>query len=426
MREEFVLFIWKYQYFNRKKLATTTSEKLDVITIGRENKNTGPDFFNAQIVIDNQKWAGTVELHVKASDWYIHGHENDVNYDNVILHVVWENDVPVYRKNNTIIPTLELKNIVDSDLVVNYRTLFSNKIKWINCEATIASVDKFTKDNWLERLYIERLEQKARSIVVLAKQSNNDWEEVLYKLLLKNFGLKVNAAAFVAISNVLEYSIIRKECHSLERLEALLFGSAGLLDRPIENAYFKKLEKEYKHLAIKYKLLTSTMNVAFFRLRPNNFPTIRLAQFARLYHKNKSLFSKLITTKDLNYIYELLSVTVSEFWSTHYTFESSSKKSQKKLSKKFIDLLLINTIIPLQFVYQKYIGKPDNALIFKMIRTIPSEDNTIIQTFGELNIGSDSALSSQALLQLKKEYCDKKNCLKCAIGNKILTNIRKC
>lgn len=423
MREDFISYLWKFQYFNKKQLCTTKSGNLEIIFIGQENNNTGPDFFNAQVIIENQKWAGNVELHVNASDWYVHGHENDVNYDSVILHVVWENDVPVYRKDNTLVPTLELKNIVDSEIMNKYSELFATSRKWINCETKIATVDKFIVDKWLERLLIERLEQKSKFILELLMQSNNDWEAVLYKLLLKNFGLKVNNEAFFTLSNAVDFSIIRKEQDSLVGLEALLFGSAGLLENSIEEAYFKELKEEYNYLTAKHKLSKSTIAVEFFRLRPTNFPTIRLAQFASLYYTHQTLFSKLMNAQDLKSIYELFGLAASNYWTTHYTFEANSKKSKKKLSTAFVDLLLINTIIPLKYIYQNHIGKPNDELIISMISDIKSEKNNVIDKFSSLKITSDSAFNSQALLQLKNEYCDKKKCLQCAIGNRIVSTI---
>jgi len=424
MREEFISYLWKFQQFNTQKLTTADAAKeLEIITVGQENRNAGPDFFNAQVIINNQKWAGTVELHVNASDWYVHGHEKDANYDNVILHVVWENDAPVYRKDNTLIPSLELKNIVNQSIIANYKKLFSTSEKWINCEDSIADIDDFTRNNWLERIYIERLEQKSTFVLQLLEQSKNDWEAVLFKLLLKNFGLKVNGDAFFVLSNTINFSILRKEQYSLTFLEALLFGCAGLLESTIEDAYFETLEKEFNYLKVKHKLSITSIPVQFFRLRPANFPTIRLAQFASLYHKYQTLFSTLMNVKDLKSIYTIFEVSASEFWNTHYTFEATSKHSKKKLSKSFIDLLLINTIIPLKFVYQNYIGKPNDDLIISMMNKIKPEKNSIINKFSTLKMESVSAFSSQALLQLKNEYCNKQRCLQCAIGNQILSAI---
>ncbi len=420
MREDLVSFLWKFQYFNKIGLTTTKPDELFIISVGQENYNAGPDFFNARISIGHQKWAGNIEIHVKASDWYIHGHEQDPNYENVILHVVWENDMPIYRNDNTLISTLELKNRVSTNVVVNYRKLLDSQKKWINCENNIGGIDDFTLHNWLERLYIERLEQKSVLISKLLEQSNNDWETVLFKLLLKNFGLKVNGDAFFSLSNTINFSIIRKEQYKLYRLEALLFGMAGLLDNTIEHPYVKYLTKEFNYLKSKYKLVPMITSVQFFRLRPNNFPTIRLAQMASLLNQHPSLFSKLISFENLSDVYDLFNVATDTFWDTHYTFEATSKHRKKRLSKSFIDLLLINTIIPLKFMYQHHVGRPNNELIIGLMNEISSEKNSIVAQFLRLKIQSDSAARSQALLQLKKEYCNKQRCLQCVIGKNLL------
>ena len=422
MKEDLISFLWKFQYFNRVALTTTKCEELLIISVGQENHNTGPDFFNAQISIDNQKWAGNVEIHVNASDWYAHGHEQDVNYENIILHVVWENDIPVFRPDNTIIPTLELKNKVTPRVLINHQKLIGAKKKWISCEKSIGSIDDFTLNNWLERLYFERLEQKSALITKLLEQSNNDWETVLFKLLLKNFGLKVNGDSFFSLSNTIDFSIVRKERDNLNGIEALLFGMAGLLNTSTESTYAAYLKKEFAYLKAKYILTPAVTSVQFFRLRPNNFPTIRLSQLANLYHLQKSLFSKLICFENLKDIYDLFDVVASEFWDTHYTFETTSKYRKKRLSRAFIDLLLINTIIPLKFMYQHHIGRPNNELILDLMNEICSEKNSTITQFLRLKIKSDSAAKSQGLLQLKNEYCDKQRCLRCVIGKNLLMN----
>ena len=424
MREDFISYLWKFQYFDKKQLSTTKSDHLEIISIGQENLNTGPDFFNAQVIIENQKWAGNVELHVNASDWYVHGHENDVNYDNVILHVVWENDVPVYRKDNTLVPTLELKSIVDSEIMNKYSALFTTSRKWINCETSIATVDKFIVDNWLERLYIERLEQKSKFILELLTQSNNDWEAVLFKLLAKNFGLKVNADAFFDFANSIDFSIVRKQQHDLESLEALFFGRANLLKDTIEDSYYLHLQEKYNYIKIKYNLSDNLgVPFQFFRLRPNNFPTIRLAQLSALYHQHQNLFSKLMSMTHLKDFYALFNVSISEYWKTHYSFTSVSKKGTKKIAKGFVDLLLINTIIPLKFLYLKQLDKLNEEELLSMIREIKSEKNSIIEKFDTLKINSKNALESQALIQLKNEYCSKQKCLRCNIGNYIIYSL---
>ena len=374
MREDFLHYIWKYKLLNLGELKTTQNEKVQLLKSGEQNHNTGPDFFNAQIIIEDQRWAGNVEIHVKSSDWYVHGHEKDLNYDSIILHVVWEHDIDVYTKENFVVPTLELNKHLDKNILNNYQKIFSKSQKWINCENVISSVDPFIIENWLERLYIERLEQKSELIQQMLVASKNDWEAVLVKLLFKNFGLKVNGDAFLNLINSMDFSIIRKEKQSLERLEALLFGQAGLLNDDIQEAYYQALKMEFNYLIKKYNLQTNLKSqFQFFRLRPNNFPTIRIAQLAALLNQHQYLFSKIITTTQLNDYYELFNVSVSSFWKTHYSFSSTSKMSGKRLTKSFIDLLLINTIVPLKFIYLKQINKLNEQEILEMVRQIKPE-----------------------------------------------------
>lgn len=423
MREDFIAYLWKHQYFQKNGLYTSKGLTLQILKAGEENTNAGPDFFNAQVIIDGQKWAGNVELHVKSSDWYVHGHETDTNYDNVILHVVWEDDAPVFRKNQSSIATLELSKYIDRTLLNNYRKLFSRKQKWVNCENEINVVDRFLLNAWLERLYFERLDDKTRLISELLRQSNNDWEAVLFQLLTRNFGLKVNGGAFFELAKNLDFSVIRKEANDLNQLEALFFGQVGLLHEEIEDSYFNLLKGIYNYQLKKYKLKpTNILSVEFFRLRPYNFPTIRLAQLACLYHHYQNLFSKIIETKNLATFYELFDVAASSFWDTHYTFEAASNKGTKRLTNSFIDLLLINTIIPIKFIYQKSLGKSNEEEILNLIEAIKSEKNAVIDKFAQLGIQSNSAITSQSLVQLKNEYCKKQRCLHCQIGTNILRN----
>jgi hypothetical protein len=282
-------------------------------------------------------------------------------------------------------------------------------------------VDNFVLENWLERLYFERLERKALHIEQLLATSKNDWESVLFKMLAKNFGLKVNGDAFLSIANSLDFSVIRKVKSNQTNLEALLFGQAGLLNNEVQEAYFIALEKQYVYLKQKFKLSnTQVFPVQFFRLRPPNFPTIRLSQLANVYHNHHNLFSKIIETNVLNDFYEMFDIPTSPFWQTHFTFNKISKKSDKKLSKAFIDLLLVNTIIPIKFSYAKHQGKNIDENIITLIQQINSEKNSIINKFDTLKKVSSSALQSQSLIQLKTEYCDKNKCLQCAIGNALI------
>ena len=426
MQEDFLHYLWKHKKIDITNLKTINGETISIVSVGQHNLNAGPDFFATQLKIDNQLWAGNVEIHVKSSDWFVHNHETDIAYDNVILHVVWEHDTDIFRKDSTTIPTLELKGVVSKEALQNYQKLFSKTQKWINCENDFAAVDDFVIQNWLERLYFERLERKSLDIEKLLKASSNNWEEVLFKMLTKNFGLKVNGLAFYSISNSFDFSVVRKQQSKQLSLEALFFGQAGLLDDDIQEIYYLELSKEYRFLKQKFNLSNKSVTpLQFFRLRPPNFPTIRISQLAMLYNKQQNLFSKIMDTKSIEKLYKLFTVTTSVFWETHFTFNKTSTHSKKAITKSFIDLLLINTIIPLKFSYAKQQGKVIDDDIVAIIQSITSEKNSIVEKFNTLKSVSKTGLQSQALLQLKNEYCDKNKCLQCAIGNRLLGGTKR-
>ncbi len=421
MKEKFLYYIWQYKLFNLVNLKTLSGEKITILNSGVHNKNSGPDFLNVKLEIGNLLWFGNIEIHVKSSDWYVHHHENNANYDSVILHVVYENDVEIFAKNNKLLPTLELKKYINKDLLEKYEKIFSKEARWIPCEKQLKVVDSFTLQNWFERLYLERLENKSVFITQLLDASNNDFEAVLFQLLAKNFGLKVNGSAFFNLSNSFHFSILRKTCSDESKLSALLFGQAGFLEKEIEDEYYLKLKKEYQYLKHKYKLksLTNT-TFQFFRMRPDNFPTIRLAQLTALYHKTLALFSKLMKESTLEGFYTIFSIDVHTFWKNHYTFEKESKITHKRLTKSFVELLIINTIIPLKFVYLKRKGKLQEDELLNLMDLIKPEKNATISQFEKLKINVKSAFDTQALLQLKNNYCLEKKCLNCAIGNYLL------
>ena len=421
MQEDFLHYLWQYKKFELHNLKTVYGEDLVIKSVGSHNQNAGPDFFNAQLFIGQQLWAGNVEIHLKSSDWFVHHHESDKAYDNVILHIVWEYDAPVFRKDNTEIPTLELKGKVSATTLANYKRLFTKTSKWINCEKDFSDIDNFLLDNWLERLYIERLERKSKELEELLLQSNNNWEAVLFKLLAKNFGLKINNESFLSIANSVNFSVVRKVSQKTQDIEALFFGQSGLINKEVEDTYFKQLKKDYLFLKNKFQLSNEgVLPLQFFRLRPSNFPTIRLSQLANLYASHQQLFSKLMGASSTKDVYNILNVKASVFWETHYTFEKTSKRSVKKLSKSFINLLIINTIVPLKFSYTKHQGNEINEKLLKLINELPSENNSIIEKFNSLQQVSNTALQSQSLLQLKNEYCNKNKCLQCAIGSSLI------
>jgi hypothetical protein len=420
MKEDFLHYVWNYKKFDFSNLKTTQGEAVTLLNSGFYSQLAGPDFFNAQIIIGTQKWAGNVEIHIKSSDWYLHNHEKDENYDSVILHVVWENDTPIFRKDNSEIPVLEIKHYVAREELIKYQSLLTPK-SWIFCENQLREVNQFTIKNWQERLFFERLERKSQPIDYLLQETENDWEAVLFSMLAKNFGLNTNGDSFLKIAKSITFSIIRKEALEVMYLEALLFGQADMIPNTIEDNYPKELKSWYDYIALKYKLVKPVIQpVQFFKHRPDNFPTIRLAQLAMIYHVHRNLFSKIIEAKSVKDIYQIFNLSVSDYWKTHYNFDKESPKKNKALTNSFVDLLIINTIIPIQFAYNKSIGKESSENLIELISTIPAEKNSIIEKFACFGVKSKSAFETQSLLQLKNEYCNHKKCLQCGIGIELL------
>lgn len=423
MKEDFLSFLWKFQKFNVLNFFTSAGESIQVLNPGSHNvNNSGPDFFNALLVIGSQKWAGNIEIHVKSSDWFVHQHQNDSNYDNVILHVVWEDDVEVFRKDNSVIPSVSLQQFVSSEVLKQYQYFFSdsNKMK-LNCEGQLSDISNFIWSNWLDRLYFERLETKSVVIQDLLKELNNNWEAVCFCLLAKGFGGNSNGADFLEVAKSIPFKLIQKET-SVFVLEALLMGQSNLLNQELEDEYYNKLKKEYQYLKHKYQLKTLLgVQMQFFKLRPPNFPTIRLAQLAMCYASNHNFFNNLIVFNATKKIHEVFRIQTSKYWEEHFTFGKTSARRVKKLTPMFIDLLLINTVIPLRFIYDKHKSKENQEIILDLITSITSEKNNIATYFKKLKIPQKSALQTQAQLQLKKEYCDKNKCLQCAIGYQLMS-----
>jgi hypothetical protein len=420
MKEDFLHYLWKFKKFDVLNLKTCNNEEITINNVGQYLELAGPDFFNAQITIGDQKWAGNVEVHLKSSDWYVHHHERDVAYENVILHVVWEHDTEIFRQNNTEIPVLELKKYVDTTTITNYKSLMTPK-SWIFCEKQLQEIPQFTIQNWQERLFFERLERKSKPIFDLLEKTNHDWEAVLFCFLAKNFGLNTNGEIFMKIAQSIPFSIIRKESFEVENLEALLLGTAGLLELDKEDNYYKDLKFRYFYLLHKYQIEKEPIEpVQFFKHRPDNFPTIRLSQLANLYHSQQNLFSKISSLKSLPAIYDLLQINASDYWQNHYQFDKESPKKKKPLSKSFIDLIVINTLIPLQFAYAKSQGKEPSEDLIQLLDQVTPEKNAILDKFASFGLKSKNAFETQSLLQLKNEYCNKIRCLECAIGMELL------
>lgn len=420
MREDFLHYLWQFKKFDTTALKTVQGDGVQLLNVGQYLQQTGPDFFNAQVVIGGQHWAGNVEIHIKSSDWYLHCHETDPNYDNVVLHVVWEHDTEVLYKNGAEIPVLELRHYTSGELITKYKELRSAKT-WINCEKQIRDTDSFTLANWKERLFFERLERKSQPISFLVEETAGDWEAVLFCFLAKNFGLNTNGEAFFELAKSLPFGVVRKEAFELQNLEALLFGRAGLLDEDFEEVYPKTLKQQYDYAIHKYQLKPFHFTpLEFFRHRPDNFPTIRLAQLAAVYSVHQNLFSKIVQANTLVDIYTLFSVQVSPYWHSHYRFDKESVSKRKPLSASFINLLIINTIVPLKFAYARSLGKDNTDALVALLQDVAAEKNAVIDKFKFYKVEVASAYDSQALLQLKNEYCNHQRCLQCAIGLTLL------
>ncbi|WP_209406210.1 DUF2851 family protein [Pseudozobellia sp. WGM2] len=423
MREDLLHFIWKYKKLAVENLFTAEGERVELLNVGTHNHLAGPDFFNARIKIDGQLWAGNVEIHLKSSDWFAHGHEKDPNYNNVILHVVWEHDIDIFCSNNVRLPCLELNKYIPKNILSGYESLFDKRnVSFINCEKTIAQTNVFSLKNWLERLYFERLEKKSEYVHDLLQESNNDWEQVLFKLLLRNFGSKINGQAFMTLGNALPFKTVRKMSSKAFRLESVFLGMSHLLtSNDIVDDYYIQLKNEYIHQRLKYSLDSQgVLKPDFFKLRPANFPTVRLSQLANLYAMHDSLFEKIIAASTIDKLYDIFEVNASTYWSNHFTFGKVSKNSMKRLTKKFVDLLIINTILPLKFCHARAIGKDVNDSIIEIIKKLSPELNSIISNFKRQGVSVSNSMDSQSLLQLYNLYCSKNRCLQCRIGASLL------
>jgi len=421
MKEDFLHFVWRTRRFDWQNLQTTDGTSIEILHFGEYNTNAGPDFLNARIRIGETLWAGQVEMHLRASDWEKHSHSTDPAFDNVILHVVLDEDVAIRRKNGNSLPCLELRKHIPTQLSKKYLKLL-NSAHWIPCQHQFHEVAEITRNVWLERLTVERLAQKTEAVESVLHKNQNNWEETFYQLLARNFGTKVNAEPFSWLAESLPLTILGKHKNSLFQIEALVFGQSGLLDNIFEEDYPKRLQREYTFLQKKYQLKPiSGVAWKFSRLRPANLPTVRLAQFAKLIFQSSNLFSKILESSTIEEIEQLFDVQLEGYWLTHYTFGKTSAKRQKSLGQQTMQLLIINTIAPFLFLYGKRKSEScyqDKAL--QLLEMLPPESNRIIRGWKALGVEPDSAYRTQALLQLKNEYCTAKRCLDCAIGNAVL------
>jgi len=420
VREDFLYHVWKFQKYDPEGLKTSEGESLKVFHPGIQNGLEGPDFFNAKVQIGDQLWAGNVEMHLKTMDWYAHGHETDPAYDNVILHVVWEHNTNVYRQNNTLIPTLVMSDRIDKALIKSYEDLVEKDHLKINCEKDFRNFSNFQIEHWLERLFFERLERKSTLILSLLEKTAGNWDAVLFIMLARSFGSRVNAEAFMAMALSIDFKIVQKLGSNQFALEALFLGQAGLIKNT--DIYGMKLEKEYAYLKHKFSLENEFIeSPRFFRLRPDNFPSIRLAQLAAFYSQKERIFQHLMEAKDIESIRNLFRMNISEYWKHHYNFGKTHAAKNKNLSASFVELITINCIVPLKHCYFQYSGGKDEQIVQNLISEIKPEKNSIVNLFNQLRPKTaNTAMDSQALLQLKNNYCDLNKCLQCELGASLL------
>jgi len=421
MKEEILQFIWEHGLFIRQGIKTTDGRTIEIISTGQPNSDSGPDFFNARIKIENTTWAGNIEIHQKSSHWYHHKHDSDRAYENVILHVVEQHDRPVLVKNHEL-PTLEIK--YPQSILENYEQLLKSE-RWIACEDRLAEVDPFILRFWFSSLMIERLQSKTNDILKILEQNKNNWNETFYQLLARNFGMKTNSLPFELLAKSIPLNILSKHKNDLFQIEALLFGQAGLLNETLlGDDYFLSLREEYSFLYKKYGLSGMESHLwRFMRLRPINFPTIRIAQMAMLIHNSSALFSRILETENLDELRELFDVSASEYWDTHYRFNKISDENRpKKMGETAFNNLVINTIVPILFVYgDQHLNQSLKDRALMLLDKIAPESNQIIRKWNDLGIESRSSFETQALLQLKNCYCVPKKCLNCQMGAKIIS-----
>ncbi|MFD2871035.1 DUF2851 family protein [Mucilaginibacter ximonensis] len=426
LTEDLLHYIWKFRLFDRADLRTTTGEAIEVHSAGLHNTDSGPDFSNARIKIGDTIWAGNVELHLSSSDWKKHNHTTDNAYDNVILHVVYRDDEPVSDTRGRIIPTLELNSRISDNLYNRYHQLIYGKQTIIPCENSIGQLDDFTLKTWFTRILIERLEKKSEAVIKALELNRGDWEETFYQFMAANFGFKVNAVPFELLAKLLPQNILAKHKNNPLQIEALIFGQAGFLSDDLQDEYPRKLKTEYDFLQKKFSLTAVDNHLwKFMRMRPLNFPTVRLAQFAALVVNSNHLFSKVLDIKDVKILQKLFTdIKVNEYWDNHYQFDKLSKPASKNMGQSSANLLLLNTLSLFLFSYGKYNQQQyfiDRSL--KLLESLPGEQNNIIADFDSLGVKAGSAFESQALLELKNYYCNYKKCLQCSVGNKILKQI---
>jgi len=421
MKEAFLHHLWNHKLFDQSSLTTFHGSPLEIIHFGTLNSDAGPDFYEAEIVVGQQLWVGCVEMHINSSDWDLHHHSQDKAYQNVILHVVWNHDREVEEIRARNVETLILRDYVPKEIVFNYEQIMHSNTDWLRCKSLIHDVEWDKISFWFERLFIERLEEKSMAVFALYERCHKNWEELTFKLLASNFGLKINQGSFEIWANSFPYTVVQQNQRSTISMESLFFGQAGFLEDALDD-YQLNLKEEYSFLRRKFNLNPVENSMfKFSSLRPLGFPTIRLAQLASIYEREQNLFSKLLhfqTLKELEYFFETFHP--HDYWTTHYNFGKERKAISKKIARTKIHNLVINTIIPLRFLYEKLNDQVDVEFYISILEAIKAEKNAIVDHFVAAKFPIQHAKDSQLALHLKKWFCDEKKCLNCAIGNEVL------
>lgn len=417
--EQLLHYVWKHKIFPLKELKTTTGQQVEVIDTGLANTDAGPDFFNAKLKLDGVLWIGNIEIHERSSDWFKHGHHADAGYNSVILHIASEIDTEISRSNGERIPQIQL--ICPEAVRTNYKELLETD-SYPPCYRIIPSLPPFTAHSWMTALQMERFEQKATLLNERLKRCQGNWEDAFFITLARNFGFGLNGDAFETWAHRLPFRAVDKHRNDLFQIEAIFFGQAGILEDSDGDGYYLRLKKEYTYLQHKFGLIPMDASLwRFLRLRPANFPHIRIAQLACLYHRAYGLLSRIMETETLQGVRDILKGGTSEYWLTHYTFGGSSPSRPKTLSNTSLDLLIINTVVT--FLYAYGLHKGNRVLCARagsFLEELKAENNYITRMWEQCGMKASNAADSQALIQLKKKYCDKKKCLYCRIGYEYL------
>lgn len=421
MKEELLHYVWKTKSFKFQDLQTTENESIKINKFGFHNHNAGPDFLEGEIYTCGTTWAGHIEIHVLSSDWIKHRHQTDSSYDNVILHVVWEEDEIIYRKDNTRIHCIELKGLIPKYILDGYEG-FSRRKSKISCsnELQNKNLDKFHFQ--LNRIFIERLEQKCYPISIELEQNDQNWSQVLFVQIAKSMGLKANVSGMEALARSIPINLIFKHADNRFQLESLFYGQSGLLSNHWMDDYPVQLLKEYEFLKTKYNLSNiSGLHWKLMRMRPVSFPTIRISQLTGLYYNNRSLHAQIMEANSTRELKQLLKVASSEYWETHFLFDKEAGYQQKNLGKSSIDLIIINGIIPFLFAYGQHRSEEKHMeKAVEFMQQMQAENNKITRMWKEEGIKCKNSFESQAIVQLYKNYCLKKRCLECTFGNQII------